>query len=246
MSKREGKFVKCYVCHEKIWVSPSDLKSHKRGTNRFFCSKKHSNYWRYETEEGKTYFKNVYRRAAARGSTKAANESVRGKPPWNKGLTKETDVRVAKSANKRMNTYCGKEGLAYMARRWMASSKRGMYATEESLPRRQRKVLEMVRMITGKERVAFEHFMLLDGNRPIFIDVAVPGDKLAIEVDGSSHSTLRSIREDARRDDSLHKMGWNVLRIKNDCVDQFPKAVQEAIRKALIGRTGACKKNNKN
>lgn len=114
----------------------------------------------------------------------------------------------------------------------MARHKRGPYATEASLPERQKVVLGMARDVFGKDRVAFEHFMLIGPDVPIFVDVAIPSQALAIEVDGTTHSTLSQMAKDAERDRRLKEMGWRVLRIKNDCVDQFPEAVRGAIEGA--------------
>lgn len=175
----------------------------------------------------------VFKALAAKGNTKAANESVRGFTPWNKGKTKGDDAKVASSAKKRVKTLGGSRGLADIARGHMARHKRGPYTgPEEGLPKRQREVLQMARKATG-EIVSYEHFMLLEGGKPIFIDVAVPKLRLAIEVDGTSHGTLAAQKADAERDDSLKSMGWRVLRIKNDCVDQYPDAVSRSIEKAV-------------
>jgi len=102
----------------------------------------------------------------------------------------------------------------------------------------------MTKALAGPDKVSSEHFMVLNGDRPIFIDVAVPLVRLAIEVDGSSHRTLKAMRDDAKRDDSLHKLGWRVLRIKNDCVDQYPEAVKESVANALMDLIRAHKENN--
>lgn len=232
MSKRGGKWVSCAICDAAVWASPSALARNGAGTGKHFCSREHASDWRYKTAEGRAYFSKKLREAAVRGGTKAANAASRGRAPWNKGLTAGTDSRVEQSAARRVRTYGGKTGLASAARRWMARHKRGPYATEASLPERQKVVLGMARDVFGKDRVAFEHFMLIGPDVPIFVDVAIPSQALAIEVDGTTHSTLSQMAKDAERDRRLKEMGWRVLRIKNDCVDQFPEAVRGAIEGA--------------
>lgn len=47
------------------------------------------------------------------------------------------------------------------------------------------------------------------------IDIAHPEKKIAIEVDGSSHSALARQEQDARKTELLQSMGWTVLRFRN-------------------------------
>lgn len=232
MSKRSGKNVVCGACGKVIWASPSTVRRNEKATGRFFCSADCSRHWRYGTEEGRAYFSVKFKAAAARGSTDKAHAATRGKPTWNKGVTAALDKRMARAARKRMETMGGAEGLARKARLAMIKNRKGFY-TDIQVPERQEVVLEMAGRIVGRNRVSSEHFMVLPGERPIFVDVAIPSALLAIEVDGTSHSTKAAQKADRGRDAALVELGWRVLRIKNDCVDQFPDAVEKAIRKAL-------------
>jgi very-short-patch-repair endonuclease len=50
---------------------------------------------------------------------------------------------------------------------------------------------------------------------PYIVDFACALARLAIEVDGATHSSNSEIRRDARRDADLKARGWRVLRITN-------------------------------
>ena len=46
------------------------------------------------------------------------------------------------------------------------------------------------------------------------IDLAHPAEKVAVEIDGSSHSGSRREETDARKDSFLRSIGWRVLRFR--------------------------------
>lgn len=48
------------------------------------------------------------------------------------------------------------------------------------------------------------------------IDIAIPGIKFAIEVDGASHRAIKRKLEDEKKDTFLRSIGWEVTRIKNE------------------------------
>jgi hypothetical protein len=47
------------------------------------------------------------------------------------------------------------------------------------------------------------------------LDIADPESMIAIEVDGSSHSSLKRQAQDKKKEDFLAGLGWKVLRFKN-------------------------------
>jgi|GEM_PF-4419915 len=47
------------------------------------------------------------------------------------------------------------------------------------------------------------------------IDIALPVFKIAIEVDGNSHSTRERKKQDEKKDNFLLNIGWQVIRISN-------------------------------
>jgi hypothetical protein len=50
------------------------------------------------------------------------------------------------------------------------------------------------------------------------IDIAFPDEKLAVEVDGHSHSVLERQEQDKKKENFLSSLGWTVLRIPNQLV----------------------------
>ena len=61
------------------------------------------------------------------------------------------------------------------------------------------------------------------------IDLAMPDCRLAIEIDGMSHSALLAQERDAKKDHALTLLGWRVLRFTNDQVMNSPREVMEKI-----------------
>ena len=47
------------------------------------------------------------------------------------------------------------------------------------------------------------------------LDLAHPIQKIAIEIDGGKHNTLRQQALDRKKDEKLRELGWRVLRLKN-------------------------------
>jgi very-short-patch-repair endonuclease len=65
-------------------------------------------------------------------------------------------------------------------------------------------------------------------------DFLAPALKLVVEVDGSAHEHRR--RGDARRDETLHRLGFEVLRIEGQVVmHNLPRSV-ELVRGAVRGQ----------
>lgn len=59
-------------------------------------------------------------------------------------------------------------------------------------------------------------------------DFALLDDKLIIEVDGKSHETATQIRKDLKHTLGLMKMGWRVVRCKNEEAVADPEACVRA------------------
>ena len=62
------------------------------------------------------------------------------------------------------------------------------------------------------------------------IDIASKAHMIAIEVDGSSHSSLKVKECDKRKDQVLSLIGWRVLRLSND---QIEKELKNCVQMAL-------------
>ena len=71
---------------------------------------------------------------------------------------------------------------------------------------------------------------------PFFADFACREAKLAVEVDGATHSTDDEARRDARREQFLRAQGYRIARVANDDVYRNLDGVIETILAALEGR----------
>jgi very-short-patch-repair endonuclease len=68
----------------------------------------------------------------------------------------------------------------------------------------------------------------------IRLDLAYPGAKLAIELDGYAwHMDRRAFERDRERDNQLRAMGWTVLRFTWAVVRYDPASMIELIRRFL-------------
>lgn len=50
------------------------------------------------------------------------------------------------------------------------------------------------------------------------VDIAIPSQMVAIEVDGNSHCALKRKEQDGKKEYCLNTLGWRVLRFKNEQV----------------------------
>ena len=62
------------------------------------------------------------------------------------------------------------------------------------------------------------------------LDLAHPLSMTAVEIDGSSHNSLRARERDERKDRVLTERGWRVLRFSNEEVLASPSSVADRIR----------------
>jgi very-short-patch-repair endonuclease len=79
-----------------------------------------------------------------------------------------------------------------------------------------------------------QHEVWLGGRVVARADLAYPGQRLLIELDGwSGHGTKRAFRADRRRQNSLVLAGWTLLRFTWADVIESPAAVVAAVHGAL-------------
>jgi very-short-patch-repair endonuclease len=79
-----------------------------------------------------------------------------------------------------------------------------------------------------------QHEVWLGGRVVARADLAYPGQRLLIELDGwSAHGTKRAFRADRRRQNSLVLAGWTLLRFTWADVVESPAAVVAAVHGAL-------------
>ncbi len=71
---------------------------------------------------------------------------------------------------------------------------------------------------------------------PYFVDFLCREEKLIVEVDGATHSTLGEIAADARRSTFLADAGYRILRVTNAEVFDQIEAALETILAALERR----------
>jgi very-short-patch-repair endonuclease len=70
--------------------------------------------------------------------------------------------------------------------------------------------------------------------RRYFVDLAFPGSRLVVEIDGRRHhSDAQAFEADRRRQNDLVLAGWRVLRFTWRMLEDEPAAVVAAIRSAL-------------
>lgn len=144
----------------------------------------------------------------------------KGFPAWNKGLTKETDQRVADNASKVSEAMTGKSGWEWSdeQRRQQSERKKALYAKHpEKHPNR--KLAGNRKKMTYPEKVAFDwleqqevefdhQYRIQLADKVIYPDFRV--GNLLIEIDGSYWHDSEA---DNRRDEVLKGMGFDVLRI---------------------------------
>jgi len=182
--------------------------------------------------------------------TKKANEKVReigqpklkGKPSWNKGLTKEVDHRVkhlsesckgtrwntgqTKDNNKKLKMHSEKMKKLYREHpekhpnRIMAE--RAGNISPNYISKHQ---LEMFYLIKSKYNDAELEYPIKTTNSVRFADVAIPSLKLVCEFDGEYWH--RDSKSDDIRTDELNNQGWTVIRFNKNT---YNKALYEVLR----------------
>lgn len=158
------------------------------------------------------------------------------KEPWNKGLTKETDVRVNKISNSiKDGIKSGKIKLLYLGKHLSEEHKQKIsnsmkqahkekrahnigssrWNNEHSWPEKWfievlQNEFNMIENIDYETEMPFNKYSL---------DFAWSEKKLCIEIDGEQHERFEEYKlRDITKDKLLLKNGWKVLRIKwKDC-----------------------------
>jgi very-short-patch-repair endonuclease len=80
-----------------------------------------------------------------------------------------------------------------------------------------------------KRRLLGFHFCKQAGAEPYIIDFACRSIRLAIEVDGATHSSARERDHDARRTRVLERNGWTIVRFWNDEIYTNEQGVVDTI-----------------
>lgn len=135
----------------------------------------------------------------------AVSMKMRGRPSWNKGLPWPKKFRLLQSkiAKVQNRTFIFRQGNGH-----------GMTRHEKLLTT----VLPPV--------FVWNYAIALGGRQPGYptnykVDFANVKKKLAIEVDGSSHSSIDRQKKDRKKEARLRELGWRVLRISNSTVQKM-------------------------
>lgn len=161
-----------------------------------------THFWRMHTEDGK-----IHKSAPKIG--------------WSKGLTKETDIRIAERSKKNSLTQKGRKGRPHTeqerknisikmkiahaeGRAWNIGKSR--WNNEHSYPE---KFFALVIENEFENKEYVQEFPM-----GIFsIDFAWPILKRAIEIDGDQHKIQEYVNRDLRKNNLLNQNGWEILRI---------------------------------
>jgi hypothetical protein len=80
-------------------------------------------------------------------------------------------------------------------------------------------------------------YRLTDGSRTVYLDIAYPEYRVAVELDGAAHHGSPEARErDLRRDTWLAARGWVVLRFSHSRLTAEPRAVRRELAAVLAAR----------
>lgn len=184
--------------------------------------------WSKHTEKGKLHFQGY-------------NFGMKGKPAWNKGLSKYTDKRVQKYAKTLINNI--KLGKT------IPSFKGKTHKTEsiEKISKSRIKYLQehpdmVPYLVNHSSHMSYPEELLfkkltelnIDGwiynfqNGIYQYDFAWPEFKLDVEVDGGTHQTEKVKKIDERRDKFSKDNGWIVLRFSaNDIKYNIDNCIQQ-------------------
>lgn len=187
-----GQIKPCEICGTPFFARSAGAKFRPQ----IACSRRCAMIWNWRT----------HRENHMEGAKKAAAKKI-GRTPWNKGLPTEPAV-IAKAKLKRQNFRD-----QFIAVR--GGNGTGMSKTEQ--------------MASEMLSATFHYNLAIPTKEPrgsgyptcYKVDFGDPVRKIAIEVDGSSHSSLVRQAQDAKKTKLLTELGWLVLRISNLRVQQL-------------------------
>jgi very-short-patch-repair endonuclease len=87
-------------------------------------------------------------------------------------------------------------------------------------------------MLKGKQLLGYK-FRRQHGIEQYVVDFYCPRGRLAVEIDGATHSTLQEKTADHQRTERIHSHGITVLRFGNTDVFENPDGVLTAIIESL-------------
>lgn len=159
---------------------------------------------------------------------------------WNKGLTKQTDPRVAKSAES-IQAYYATHAGSWTGRHHTEEEKAKIGAGVKAYLSANPEMVPYLRNHSSKESKAEEYFRKVFENEHIILkqeyplksyhlDFAEPSKKIDIEIDGDQHRLDPAIVEhDKKRDAELLSLGWIIYRILWSDYQKKSRAEKEKI-----------------
>lgn len=168
--------------------------------------------WRCKCDCGN--IKNIYGHSVFKGYTKSCgclkiqssiDRMTKKNPMWMKGI-KEKSIATNKRLGTRPKIRGGNGQEMPLAQRTLLAALGGGWYAEHSVPTR-------LRSIDPSYPTCYK------------IDIANPKKKIAIEVDGRSHSLLIRKQQDKKKDAFLKSQGWLVWRFNNDYVMNYLKEI---------------------
>jgi very-short-patch-repair endonuclease len=102
----------------------------------------------------------------------------------------------------------------------------------------QRELFRRLKRLLRKYGLEPELEYSLDGDS---VDIAIPDEKIAVEVDGPYHNRWAQRCEDERRDESRRRAGWTPIRVTNEDVGNpglVDRRILAVVRKNNKRRSG--------
>lgn len=214
-----------------VWIGKeSNITMKRRGTKRNNLSKsgyrKRSPFGTWKCEKCQIVFETKHELQYHNHE----NHPIPKGTSWNKGLTKETDVRVLKFSQILKNEYrsgrlkpsnLGKRHTKEQNKKISESMKKYYsehtelspyklhHSSKESYPEKYfNKLLINEGIINFKREFPIKRYSL---------DFAFENNKIDLEIDGSQHYTdSRIVQHDIERTQNLEKEGWKVIRVRWD------------------------------
>lgn len=140
---------------------------------------------------------------------------TKGHKSWNKGLTKDTDIRIYNASIKISNILSGrKKRHLTESEKKNLSEKRNQYLINNGLNRwsnyKDESYAEQYFASVFPERFVRQYHIL-----SYLIDFADVDNKIAYEIDGEQHYNMQErIDSDIKRDNLLLEKGWKTIRIR--------------------------------
>lgn len=152
--------------------------------------------------------------------TQGQKEKMHGRAMENRGKNKEYRQGLSARMKKRnpMNRQGAREKMTATIQRMVENGELVPYGNRGVYGNGKEPTVAESALIRILKNAKYQHVVSLrDGERPYHykIDFAFEKTRIAVEVDGSSHSANYRKMADARKEMRLAKLGWEIIRITN-------------------------------